>query len=537
MTLFLFGLFFVLLLLELPVAFAIGVSSSVAVLLSERLPPTFIVSKIFAGLDSFPLMAIPFYVLAGNLMSEGGLTQKIVSFANALVGHVRGGLAHVSIVSAAIFSGVSGSAAADTAAIGSIMIPAMKKEGYAADFSVCVVASACTMGPIIPPSILFIVYGSLVQVSVGQLFLAGFLPGLVMMVTLMAFAAVIVRTRGYAASHARFLVRRAARTLTGAGWALLVPVIIIGGIVGGWFTPTEAGVIAVVYALLVSMLVLRTVRIVDVPRIFVESAMMTAIVMLILGPATVFGSLLIRDHFPDRILAALGALTSDPTASVFLMLGFIIAAGFVIDVMVLIIMLAYPFAQIAAHYGYDPIHFGVIFILAATIGGITPPVGSLLFVACSIGRIGLTEASRAIWPFVRRAGPGERAAGRVPGADHDRAAAVLRLTRAGAPAQRNGTSTSMLKAVRVPGRSWVLVSRVSAFNARFRVFASSSSVWTYSHTVSRSTKPSGPTRVQGRTDITRVNGSGSRCSGSRFSTRKWKTSSSSRCIGSKCVRL
>ena len=176
--------------------------------------------------------------------------------------------------------------------------------------------------------------------------------------------------------------------------------IIIGGIVGGWFTPTEAGVIAVVYALLVSMLVLRTVRLVDVPRIFVESAMMTAIVMLILGPATVFGSLLIRDHFPDRILAALGALTSDPTASVFLMLGFIIAAGFVIDVMVLIIMLAYPFAQIAAHYGYDPIHFGVIFILAATIGGITPPVGSLLFVACSIGRIGLTEASRAIWPFV-----------------------------------------------------------------------------------------------------------------------------------------
>ncbi len=354
MTLFLFGLFFVLLLLELPVAFAIGVSSSVAVFFSERLPPTFIVSKIFAGLDSFPLMAIPFYVLAGNLMSEGGLTQKIVSFANALVGHVRGGLAHVSIVSAAIFSGVSGSAAADTAAIGSIMIPAMKKEGYASDFAVCVVASACTMGPIIPPSILFIVYGSLVQVSVGQLFLAGFLPGLIMMLALMAFAAVIVRRRGYAASHARFLLRRAWETLVGAGWALLVPVIIIGGIVGGWFTPTEAGVIAVVYALLVSMLVLRTVRIADVPRIFVESAMMTAIVMLILGPATVFGSLLIRDHFPDKILAALGALTSNGLVSVFLMLGFVIAAGFVIDVMVLIIMLAYPFAQVAAHYGYDP---------------------------------------------------------------------------------------------------------------------------------------------------------------------------------------
>jgi tripartite ATP-independent transporter DctM subunit len=400
MTLFLFGLFFVLLLFELPVAFAIGVSSSVAVLFSERLPPTFIVSKIFAGLDSFPLMAIPFYVLAGNLMSEGGLTQKIVSFANALVGHVRGGLAHVSIVSAAIFSGVSGSAAADTAAIGSIMIPAMKKEGYASDFAVCVVASACTMGPIIPPSILFIVYGSLVQVSVGQLFLAGFLPGLIMMVTLMAFAAVIVRKRGYAASHARFLVRRAVETLIGAGCALLVPVIIIGGIVGGWFTPTEAGVIAVVYALLVSMLVLRTVRITDVPRIFVESAMMTAIVMLILGPATVFGSLLIRDHFPDKILAALAALTSNATLSVFLMIGFIIAAGFVIDVMVLIIMLAYPFAQVAGHYGYDPIHFGLVFTLAATIGGITPPVGSLLFVACSIGRIGLSEASRAIWPFV-----------------------------------------------------------------------------------------------------------------------------------------
>ena len=148
------------------------------------------------------------------------------------------------------------------------------------------------------------------------------------------------------------------------------------------------------------MLVLRTVRLADVPRIFVESAMMTAIVMLILGPATVFGSLLIRDHFPDKILAGLAALTSSPTMSVFLMVGFVIAAGFVIDVMVLIIMLAYPFAQVAGHYGYDPIHFGLVFTLAATIGGITPPVGSLLFVACSIGRIGLSEASRAIWPFV-----------------------------------------------------------------------------------------------------------------------------------------
>lgn len=400
MTVFLFGLFFILLLLELPVAFAIGVAASVVVLLSERLPPAFIVSKIFAGLDSFPLMAIPFYILAGNLMTEGGLTQKIVNLANALVGHVRGGLAHVSIVSAAIFSGVSGSAAADTAAIGSIMIPAMKRQGYAADFAVCVVASACTMGPIIPPSILFIVYGSLVQVSVGQLFLAGFLPGVFMALMLMSFAAVIVRRRGYAPSHPRFVVRRALETLVGAGWALLVPVIIIGGIVGGWFTPTEAGVIAVVYALLVSMLVLRTVRLADVPRILVDSAVMTAIVMLILGPATVFGSLLIRDHFPDRILVTLSALTGNATLSVFLMIAFVIAAGFVIDVMVLIIMLAYPFAQVAAHYGYDPIHFGVVFILAATIGGITPPVGSLLFVACTIGRIGLSEASRGIWPFV-----------------------------------------------------------------------------------------------------------------------------------------
>jgi C4-dicarboxylate transporter DctM subunit len=345
-------------------------------------------------------MAIPFYILAGNLMTEGGLTQKIVDFANALVGHVRGGLAHVSIVSAAIFSGVSGSAAADTAAIGSIMIPSMKRNGYGADFSVSVVAAACTMGPIIPPSILFIVYGSLVQISIGQLFLAGFLPGIFMAVMLMVFAAIIVRRRGYAATHAAFDLRRMFVTLARAGWALLVPVIIIGGIVGGWFTPTEAGVIAVVYALAISILVLRTVRVTDLPRIFIDSAIMTCIVMLILGPATVFGALLIRDHFPDRILALLEALTSNPTLSVFLMAAFIVAVGFVIDVMVIIIMLAYPFAQVAAHFGYDPIHFGLVFVLAATIGGITPPVGSLLFVACSIGRVGLTEGSRAIWPFV-----------------------------------------------------------------------------------------------------------------------------------------
>lgn len=400
MTTILFGLFFVLLLAGMPVAFAIGVSSTTIVFMMERLPPTFIVSKMFAGLDSFPLMAIPFYILAGNLMTAGGLTQKIVDFANALVGHVRGGLAHVSIVSAAIFSGVSGSAAADTAAIGSIMIPSMKRNGYAADFSVSVVAAACTMGPIIPPSILFIVYGSLVQVSIGQLFLAGFLPGVFMALMLMAFAAVIVRRRGYGTMRTAFELRQALVTFARAGWALLVPVIIIGGIVGGWFTPTEAGVIAVVYALVISLFILRTVRFADLPRIFIDSAVMTCIVMMILGPATVFGSLLIRDHFPDRILAALEALTSNPTLSVFLMAGFIVAIGFVIDVMVIIIMLAYPFAQVAAHFGYDPIHFGLVFILAATIGGITPPVGSLLFVACSIGRVGLTEGSRAIWPFV-----------------------------------------------------------------------------------------------------------------------------------------
>lgn len=400
MTLVLFAFFIGLLLIGMPVAFAIGVASTVVVFMMERLPPTFIASKIFAGLDSFPLMAIPFYILAGNLMTEGGLTKKIVDFANALVGHVRGGLAHVSIVSAAIFSGVSGSAAADTAAIGSIMIPSMKRNGYGADFSVSVVAAACTMGPIIPPSILFIVYGSLVQISIGQLFLAGFLPGIFMAVMLMVFAAIIVRRRGYAATHAAFDLRRMFVTLARAGWALLVPVIIIGGIVGGWFTPTEAGVIAVVYALAISILVLRTVRVTDLPRIFIDSAIMTCIVMLILGPATVFGALLIRDHFPDRILALLEALTSNPTLSVFLMAAFIVAVGFVIDVMVIIIMLAYPFAQVAAHFGYDPIHFGLVFVLAATIGGITPPVGSLLFVACSIGRVGLTEGSRAIWPFV-----------------------------------------------------------------------------------------------------------------------------------------
>jgi tripartite ATP-independent transporter DctM subunit len=396
----LFGLFLVLLAIEMPVAFAIGVSSSVLVLLSERLPPTFIVSKIFAGLDSFPLMAIPFYVLAGNLMSEGGLTVKIVNFANALVGHVRGGLAHVSVVAAAIFSGVSGSAAADTAAIGSIMIPSMKARGFHADFAVALVASACTMGPIIPPSILFIVYGSLVQVSVGQLFLAGFLPGALMALMLMAFVYVIARRRGYQRVHERFEGRRALETLAGAGWALLVPVIIIGGIVGGLFTPTEAGVIAVVYALFVSMVVLRTVRLRDLRRIFLDSAVMTSIVMLILGPATVFGSLLIRAHFPDKVLAMLEGLTRDPTLAVVYMMAFILALGFFVDVMVMIIMFALPFAQVAARLGYDPIHFGVVFTLAATIGGITPPVGGLLFVACSIGRIGLSEASRAIWPFV-----------------------------------------------------------------------------------------------------------------------------------------
>lgn len=396
--LWLFGLFFACLLIATPIAFSIGISSLIVTLFSEQLPPTFLISKVFAGIDSFPFMAIPFFILAGDLMNEGGLTERIVGLAEALVGHIKGGLAHVTVVSSMVFAGVSGSSVADCAAIGSLLIPSMKKNGYDADFAVSLTASAATIGPIIPPSIIFILYGSLAQVSVGQMFLGGFVPGVIMGLSLMGLSLFYASRRGFKAGGS-FSLGRLGRAFLHSFWALLAPLIIVGGIVGGITTPTEAGVIAVVYAMVLGFFVFRTLTLRRLRAVFVSSAATTTIVMLILAFANVFGALLTRAQFQALALGFLQSLTSDRMGQLFVIMVFLFILGFFVDVTPILVMFSAPLAKIGTALGFDPIHFGVVICLTTLIGAVTPPVGSLLFVGCSIGKIPLSKVIFTVWPF------------------------------------------------------------------------------------------------------------------------------------------
>lgn len=400
----LFSVFGVLLVVGVPIAFAIGLASLAVILIDGRLPLTLVPSRMFAGMDSFPLMAIPFFILTGELCNASGLTERIIRLANVMVGrHVRAGLAKVNIVASMLFAGVSGSVAADSSAMGSLLIPAMTRSGYGRDYSVAVTATSSTVGALIPPSILMVVYGFLAQVSIGQLFLGGFVPGLMVGGALLVVAHFVAVRRGYDfrdAGPETGGLSELVSALKGAALALLIPLIIIGGIVGGIFTPTEAGVIAVACALVAGVLVYRTLHYRALHAAFVNAAITTTIVMLILGTSALFANLLARARFQSLLLDGLAAISADPTLQLLTIMAFLFVLGFVIDVTALLIMFAAPLAVVGASLGYDPVHFGVVIVLIALIGAVTPPVGTLLLLSCGIAGIPLSQALRVIWPFV-----------------------------------------------------------------------------------------------------------------------------------------
>jgi C4-dicarboxylate transporter, DctM subunit len=383
----------------IPVAFVLGLTPLVALITQGETPLVLVAQQIFTGMDSTILMAIPFFILAGNLMSRGTMTERLVQFCKVIIGGVRGGLAHVNVVMSMIFAGITGAAVADTSAVGSILIPAMKKEGYDADFAAAVTATSSTIGPVIPPSIPFIVYGVLGEVSIASLFLAGIVPGILLGVSMMGVVAYQSRKRNYPKGNWPSL-REAWKSLFDAALVLVMPLIILGGILSGAFTPTESACIAVFYALIIGFFVHRDLKIRDMPRILIQSGATSSLVMLVIGMASIFSWVLASEGIPQMVTEMMLSLTSNKILILLLINLTLLLVGTFMETTASLIILTPVLLPLMVEIGIDPLHFGVIIVLNLVIGLTTPPVGVCLFIACSIGKTRLEIVSRAIIPFL-----------------------------------------------------------------------------------------------------------------------------------------
>jgi len=387
------------LLIGVPIAIVLGLTPLVAFLLEGEIPHMLAAQRIFTGMDNPVLMAVPFFILAGNIMSAGGMTQRLVAFCNVLVGSFRGGLAYINVVISMLFAGITGAAVADTSAVGSILIPAMKKEGYDVDFSAAVTATSSTIGPIVPPSIPFIIYGVLGEVSIASLFLAGFLPGALLGISQMGVVAYYARRRNYP-KGSLVSVRRALKAAFDAALVLMMPLIILGGILTGIFTPTESACIAVFYALIISLFVYRDIKFIDLPKIIVNTAVTSSLVMLVIGTASIFSWLLASHEIPQYITEAVISITQNRIVILLLVNIVLLVVGTFMETTASLIILTPVLLPLMNKIGVDPLHFGVIIVLNLVIGLTTPPVGVCLFIACAIGEIKLEEITKAILPFL-----------------------------------------------------------------------------------------------------------------------------------------
>lgn len=390
--------FFVLLFLSFPVAVSMGLACVLAVLYQGDISITTVAQKMFTGLDSFPLLAVPLFILAGGFMETGGISVRLVRFASVLVGWIRGGLGMVSIVGTIFFSGISGSSAADTAAIGSIMIPSMSKRGYPRPLATAIVASAGAMGVLIPPCIIMILYGVATNTSIGYLFAAGFMPGALMGLALMAMVYVVAGKENLP-REPRATCGQAVRAAWEAIPPLLMPIIILGGILSGVFTATESAVVAVIYGVLLSMVVYRELSPRDIPTILSNSARLTGMVMLMVGMSSVFAWIVTAQRIPHAVTEAMMSFSQEPWVFLIMVNILLLVVGMFIDVTPAIITFSPILFPIAMQLGIDPVHFGIVVVANLGIGFITPPVGSCLYVAAGIAGISIEPVVKRIMPF------------------------------------------------------------------------------------------------------------------------------------------
>lgn len=399
----LLGAFVLLLVLGVPLLAVLAGTGLIYLLVETSAPLSVVPQRMFVGIDDFTLTAIPLFILAGYLMAESGITTRLVRFAELLLRGVYAGLAQASVLASMVFGGVSGVAAADMAAIGVVMIPEMERDGYRRDFATSTIMASSLMGAIIPPSIPFIIYGISSSTSIGQLFLAGAVPGILVGITIMATNFVLLKRSGFRSVSSDFPRpgwREALRITVDAALAVVMPLVIIGGIVGGIFTPTEAGGVAVAYAFAVGLLVFRNLRISALPALFYRAAIVSSIVMVIVVASSVLNWALAFSQLPLAVAQFATQLTDDPTLFLLLVVLVLLIVGIPLDPVPGVIVMTPVLLPAATSFGIDPLHLGVVMVMSLTLGLITPPVGASLFVATAISGLTLERLSRAVLPFL-----------------------------------------------------------------------------------------------------------------------------------------
>tara|TARA_R110000796_G_scaffold252646_1_gene390306 strand:- start:3661 stop:4938 length:1278 start_codon:yes stop_codon:yes gene_type:complete len=389
--------FFFLALIGVPVAFAIA-GASILYIITTGTPWPVVGQRMVAGADSFPLLAAPLFMLAGAIMNGGGIMARLLRLSDAMIGHVRGGLAQVNVLSSLMMAGMSGSATADAAGQGATMIPAMKKSGYPASLSAAVTSASSVIGPIFPPSVPFVIYGSVAQVSIGQLFIGGIIPG-VIMTAILIMTVYITSRRGNYRTRDHFEVGEFLRALRNATLDLMLPIIIVGGIIGGIFTPVEAAAVAVFYALLLEVVIFRQLELRDLIPIVLGAAKLTAMIMFVIAMSNLMGWIMVREGFGKMLADWMLSISSDPVVLRIMVVLLLLILGLVIETVVLIVLIVPILITLGPQLMMDPVHLGVTVVFSAMLGLITPPVGLCMFIVNSIAGISIGTYSRAILPY------------------------------------------------------------------------------------------------------------------------------------------
>ncbi|XKH60022.1 TRAP transporter large permease [Halomonas sediminis] len=381
----------------LPIAFGLGVAAVVMAVMSD-IPLSILIEQSIRGVNSFPLLAIPFFILVGEVMSQGGIARRLMDLAGALVGFMRGGLGQVAITGSMFFGGISGSAVADTAATGAMMIPSMKQQGYSAAHATAINTVSSVIGIIIPPSIPLILFGIVTETSISRLFIAGIVPGMLIGFALM-FTTFIMASFKHAGQTRKFRLDVLWQAFKSAWLALVLPVIVIGGIIGGVFTATEAAVAALLYSLAISLLVYREFPLRDLWGMLIRTARLTGMVLLLLAFATVIAWFLTINMVPQTLVQQVQAITQDPFWLLMIVAGLLLLVGFVMDLTPAMVIMAPMLTPIATSVGVDPVYFGVLMAYILGIGLLTPPVGTCLYVGCGVGKVSMEQLVKAMLPY------------------------------------------------------------------------------------------------------------------------------------------